>query len=248
MTRFGPDPHDFFDAVYQGSVPWEIGGVQPAMVALIERFPPQGPTLDLGCASGDLVIHLAGLGHEALGVDFVERAIAQANAKRAALPDEVAQRVRFTVGDASRPSAHGRFESVFDSGFLHLLDREASDRLGQDLAQAIVPGGRLYLHEFAVEFPVANVPRAVTEDELRERFSRATGWRVLHIAPAEFSNTVASPTPAIVACIERSSTGVFFAWPGDARDGVPDDGEPGHPIGAIVVNDERAGAVEAGSF
>lgn len=76
--------------------------------------------------------------------------------------------------------------------------------MAQDLALALVPGGRLYLHEFAVEFPVANVPRAVTEGELRERFSQTAGWQVLHIAPAEFMNTVAQPTPAIVACVERS--------------------------------------------
>jgi SAM-dependent methyltransferase len=171
---------------------------------LIDRFPPQGPALDLGCASGDLAIHLARRGHEVVGVDFVERAIEQANARRSALPEDVARRVRFRVADASRPSALGRFGSVFDSGFLHLLDPETADRLVLDLAAALTPGGRLYLHEFAVEFPVPNVPRAVTEAEVRERFAEAAGWRVLHVGPAEFANTVAAPTPAIVACVERA--------------------------------------------
>lgn len=201
MSRFGPDPQAFFDAVYGGDVPWEIGGVQPAMAALIERFPPRGPALDLGCATGDLTIHLARLGVEALGVDFVARAIESANAKRSALPDAIAGRARFAVGDASRPSAHGRFASVFDSGFLHLLDDEASDRWARDLAVALEVGGRVYLHEFAIEFPVPNVPRAVTEGEVRERFG--VGWNVLHVGPAEFVNTVAAPTPALVACVER---------------------------------------------
>lgn len=204
MSRFGPDPQAFFGGVYEGSVPWEIGRAQPAMTALIERFPPRGPALDLGCASGDLAIHLARLGHEVLGVDFVERAIERANEKRAELPDEVAARLRFDVADAARPSALGRFGAAFDSGFLHLLDEDAADRFAADLAAALVPGGRAYLHEFAVEFPVANVPRAVTERELRERFDAAAGWRVLHVAPAEFLNTVAAPTPAIVACVERT--------------------------------------------
>ena len=204
MSRFGPDPRAFFDAVYQGSVPWEIGGVQPAMASLIERYPPRGPVLDLGCASGELCIHLARLGHDVVGVDFVERAIERANAKRSELPDDVAERVRFGVADASRPSEIGRFGSVFDSGFLHLLDAEATERLLEDLARTLVAGGRLYLHEFAVEFPVANVPRAVTEREVRERFARAAGWRILHVGPAEFQSTVAAPTPAIVACVERA--------------------------------------------
>ena len=97
----------------------------------------------------------------------------------------------------------GRFGSVFDSGFLHLLDEEESDRFIDDLASALVPGGRYYLHEFAVEFPVENVPRAVTEVELRTRFSEASGWRILDVGPAEFHSTAAPPVAAIVACIER---------------------------------------------
>lgn len=204
MGRFGSDPHAFFNAVYQGSAPWEIGGIQPAMATLIEQFPPLGPALDLGCASGDLAIHLASLGHEVMGVDFVESAIEQANVKRASLSAELTGRLSFRVADATRPSALGRFGSVFDSGFMHLLDEDETDRLVEDLAAALVPGGRLYLHEFAVEFPVDNVPRAVTEDELRVRFTEDAGWRILHVALVEFLNTVAAPTPATAACIERA--------------------------------------------
>lgn len=204
MSRFGLDPRAFFEAVYRGGAPWEIGGVQPAMAALIGRFPPRGPALDLGCGSGDLAIHLARLGCQVVGVDFVERAIEQANAKRSALAGELAERLRFAVADASRPSSLGRFRAVFDSGFLHLLDPEASDRFAEHLGRTVETGGRLYLHEFAVEFPVESVPRAVTEREVRERFSTSAGWRLLHVGPAEFHNTVAAPTPAIVACVERT--------------------------------------------
>lgn len=203
MSRFGSDPHAFFSSVYQGAAPWEIGGVQPAMQRLIEQFPPRDPALDLGCASGDLAIHLARLGHQALGVDFVRSAIEQANAKRVSLPGDVAERLTFEVADAMRPSALGRFGSVFDSGFMHLLDTDETAALVEDLASAIVPGGRLYLHEFAVEFPIENVPRAITEDELRRRFTEEAGWRILHVGAAEFLNTVAAPTAAIAACIER---------------------------------------------
>lgn len=203
MSRFGPDPHAFFKSVYQGAAPWEIGGVQPAMATLIEQFPPRDPVLDVGCASGDLAIHLAQRGHEALGVDFVESAIEQANARRSALTDDVARLLTFDVADAARPSVLGQFGSVFDSGFLHLLDAEESDRYVGELSLALVPGGRLYLHEFAVEFPIENVPRAVTESELRDRFAQSMGWRVLRIDQVEFLNTVAAPTPAIAACVER---------------------------------------------
>lgn len=204
MGRFGPDPLAFFQAVYNGSAPWEVGQAQPAMASLIDKFLPSDPILDLGCASGDLAIHLARLGHEVIGIDFVQSAIDQANEKRNALPAEVAERLSFRVADALRPASLGiQFGSVFDSGFLHLLDETESDGLVADLAATLKPGGRYYLHEFAVEFPIENVPRAVTEDELRSRFSEANGWRVLEVTAAEFLNTVAAPTPAIAACIER---------------------------------------------
>ena len=204
MGRFGPDPQTFFKAVYAAAAPWEIGAPQSAMISLIERYPPASPALDLGCASGDLAIHLALLGCEVHGVDFVERAIEQANSKLTALPPDVANRLTFSVADAMRPSALGTtFSSIFDSGFLHLLDERESEVLVEELGNALRVGGRYYLHAFAVEFPIDNVPRAVTETELRERFNESTGWRILHVSDAEFTNTIAQATPAIIACIER---------------------------------------------
>ncbi len=203
MSRFGPDPHAFFKSVHEGAAPWDIGGAQPAMARLLGQFPPCDPVLDLGCSSGDLAIHLARLGHRVLGVDFVERAIEQANAKRAALPGTVAELVTFQVADGRRPSLLGQFGSIFDSGFMHLLDEQETDRYVEDLSLALVSGGRLYLHEFAVEFPIDNVPRALTSRELRTRFTEPAGWRVLHIGDVEFLNTVAAPTNAISACMER---------------------------------------------
>ena len=107
------------------------------------------------------------------------------------------------MADALRPSLLGQtFGAVVDSGFYHLFDPEQCERYVDELGVALRPGGRCYLHEFAVTFPVPNVPRQVTESELRERFAPHKGWRVLAIREGEFRSTVA-PVPAIVACIER---------------------------------------------
>lgn len=204
MGRFGDNPHAFFESVYQAAAPWDVGSAQPAMAALLAEFPPLDPVLDLGCGSGDLAIHIARLGHRVVGVDFIESAIAQAQEKAAALPPEVSQLLDFRVADAMTPSGLGtQFGAIVDSGFLHLLDMEESDRFVVDLAAALVSGGRYYLHEFAVEFPIENVPRAVTEDELRARFTPEAGWNILDIRSAEFLSSVAQPAPAIAACIER---------------------------------------------
>lgn len=204
MTRFGPDPRAFFDSVYRDVPPWDVGGPQPAMAALLAGHPPRGPVLDVGCGSGDLAISLAQAGLEVCGVDFAEAAIAHAREKAAALPPEVARRLDFRVADALRPSLLGvRFGSVVDSGFFHLFDPEEGDRYLRDLAGALLPGARYYLHAFAVEFPIPNAPRAVTGEEVRGRFTEADGWRILALQPAEFLSRVAPPVPAVAACVER---------------------------------------------
>lgn len=204
MGRFGDDPHAFFGQVYSDVAPWEVGGAQPDMARILGDHPPTDPILDLGSATGDLAIHLAAQGHEVVGLEFIESAVEQARDKVAALPPAVGARLRFEVGDATRPSALGvKFGAILDSGFMHLLDPEETDGFVADLSVAIAPGGLFYLHEFAVEFPIDNVPRAITEDEIHARFNPDTGWQVVEIRSAVFHNRVAQPTPAIVACIER---------------------------------------------
>lgn len=204
MGRFGDNPLTFFDQVYTDVAPWEVGGAQPDMARLLEDHPPSDPILDLGSATGDLAIALATQGHEVVGLEFVQSAVDQARHKAASLPSEVRALLDFQVGDATRPSGLGlKFASVVDSGFIHLLDPEETDSFVADLSEAVAPGGRYYLHEFAIEFPIENVPRAITEEELRARFNPDTGWRVIEVRAAVFHNRVAQPTLAIVACIER---------------------------------------------
>ena len=204
MSRFGPDPRSFFDSIYDADVPpWDVGDAQPALAALFDEIPPEGPVLDVGCGSGDLAISLARRGLAVTGVDFVEAAIAHAREKARALPPDVASRLDFRVGDALRPSSFGRFGAVVDSGFLHVLGSDDRDRFVGELAAALRPGGRYYLLAFAITFPVPNTPLEVTEDEVRARFTPAGGWRVRACRPATFLSRVAPPVAATRACIER---------------------------------------------
>jgi SAM-dependent methyltransferase len=207
VSRFGPDPREFFASVYQDVPPWDVGGPQPALVSLFAEFPPAGPVLDLGCGSGDLALFLARGGLDVIGIDFVDAAIEEARRKADALAGETAGSLEFKVGDALRPSQlELRFGAVVDSGFFHLFAPEECDRLIDEVAAALLPGGRYYLHAFATEFPGPNMPRAVTEGEVRARFTAANGWRVLEVRSAEFQSRVA-PVPATVACAERTAAG-----------------------------------------
>jgi SAM-dependent methyltransferase len=204
LSRFGSDPLDFFKSVYQDIPPWEIGAPQPAMSALLKKYPPLPPILDLGCGSGDLSIHLAQLGFQVTGIDFVEKAIANAREKAGSLPSRVAKLLDFQVADALRPSLLQKmFGAVVDSGFFHLFDPHQCDQLVGEIARILLPGGYYYLHEFDIEFPLASMPRQITGDELRERFTPERGWQIKEIGSVEFLSRVAPPVPATCACIER---------------------------------------------
>ena len=204
MSRFGSDPRSFFKAVYEDIPPWEIGSPQPAMSALLGKYPPTSPILDVGCGSGDLSIYLAGLGYEVLGIDFVETAIAKAEEKIRSLPPEAARLVKFEAADALKPSLLGRqFGAIVDSGFHHLFDPEQCDLYADELALTLPPGGLYYLHAFAIDIPMPNMPRQVTAEELRARFTLDRSWNIKEIQSVGFLSRVAPPVPAICACIER---------------------------------------------
>jgi cyclopropane fatty-acyl-phospholipid synthase-like methyltransferase len=174
------------------------------MSTLLAKYPPTGPLLDVGCGSGDLSIYLAQLGHQVVGIDFVETAIASAKEKLRSLSPEVRSSLNFQVADALKPSLLGqKFGAVVDSGFFHLFDSDECDRFMEELALTLLPYGQYYMHEFAIEFPISSMPRQVTADELQARFTLNKGWRIKEIQSVEFLSRVAPPVPAICACIEH---------------------------------------------
>ena len=206
MSRFGSDPLAFFNSVYQDIAPWDIGAPQPAMAAMLEKYPPANPILDIGCGSGDLAIYLAQLRHQVVGIDFVESAIRNGLVKRNSLPPATAQLVNFKVADALKPSLlQQKFGAVVDSGFYHLFNPDQCEQLINEVASILLPSGCYYLHEFAVDFPVPNMPRQISADEIQARFTVDKGWKIKEFQSVEFLSRVAPPVPAICVCVERLS-------------------------------------------
>jgi SAM-dependent methyltransferase len=196
---------DYFDAAYRITPPWEIGQPQPALLALLDEYPPTGPVLEVGCGTGALSIAIAEQGLVVLGVDVAEAAIAQARARVESAAPSVKNLVSFATGDALAPSQWpGPFGAIVDCGFMHLFGQTERDRFAGELARALIDGGRYYLLGFAFDLPVPQSPRAVRENEISERFTLGAGWRVLALRPAVFRLRGAHvEVPALAACVER---------------------------------------------
>jgi ubiquinone/menaquinone biosynthesis C-methylase UbiE len=196
----------FFDAVYTGQAPWDVGAPQADLMALIEEIPPEGRILDLGCGTGDLVIGLARRGYSVLGVDFAQAAIDEAERRLRTLTPEQRARVELRVGDALRLSEmDDEIGAIVDSGFLHLFDAPARFTLAAEISTLLPRGGRYYMLGFAIAIPASDVPRQITAEELGRLFSPEAGWTVRALKPARFQTNGFDDIPAVALCAEWSA-------------------------------------------
>ncbi|MGR6318402.1 class I SAM-dependent methyltransferase [Micromonospora soli] len=167
-------PYDIdYDEVYRdtadsGGPPWDIGGPQPALAEVLDHVVPGPKVLDVGCGAGDLALALARHGYQVTAIDISRVAIDMARAKAAA----EGLTVDFEVQDATRlslPSAP--FDSVFDSGLLHSLDRRGGGEVDGYLAVLpglAAPGATVFVLAVAL---AADQGWGVTEEWLRARFA-----------------------------------------------------------------------------
>jgi 2-polyprenyl-3-methyl-5-hydroxy-6-metoxy-1,4-benzoquinol methylase len=107
--------------------------------------------LDVGCGCGELVIHAALRGAEAVGVDYAEAAhrIALETAARLGvgtdrkIPGRGA--ARFIKGDVSELPEE-TFDAIILADIVEHLHQHQLDRLYRDLRKRLTPGGRIVIH------------------------------------------------------------------------------------------------------
>lgn len=173
-----------FDAAYRGTPPWDIGRPQPVFLALADAGALRGRVLDAGCGTGEHVLMAVERGLDATGIDLAPTAIARAHQKA----QERGLDARFLVWDALElADLDERFDTVLDSGVLHVFDDDDRARYVEALAAVLRPGGRYLGCCFSEREPGDWGPRRVTQDELRSAF--AVGWDIESIEPAQFDIT-----------------------------------------------------------
>jgi cyclopropane fatty-acyl-phospholipid synthase-like methyltransferase len=192
--------HHHFEQMYQSQAAWDTGQPQPAIVKLAEAGLIRGSVLDVGCGTGENVLHLAARGHECWGIDFVPVVIERAKAKAAQRGIEA----HFIVGNALELAKLGRqFDTVIDCGLFHTFSDEERPAFVQGLTKILRPGGLLYLLCFSDEEPGTYGPRRITQQDIRATFH--DGWLVRQIEATQFESVERADGP-------RHSPGGPKAW------------------------------------
>ena len=188
-----------FDNAYEGVPSWETGRLQPVVERLLARGAITGTVLDAGCGTGRAAVRVAADGHEVVGLDVAERAVALATQGAAA----VGATATFVVGDAlalgtATGVVAGPFDTVLDVGLFHVLQPADRLRYAASLAAVVRPGGTALVVAWSDRNPFGYGPQRVTRPAIRAAFGRATGWHVEAIEDEQLES--------------RLATGVVHAW------------------------------------
>jgi len=173
--------------LYDGEYRHSAGDVELYLERL-GRERARGPVLDLGCGTGRVAIPLAEAGFRVTGIDYDRAMLRRAWRRRAALPPEVAGRLRFSLQDMTRFALPGRCAAVVIafSTFNLLTEAEARRACLGRIAGHLQPGGLLLLDLVAAEGPPPAARSFTSSFQLppwgdlvhkltEERFDRATG-------------------------------------------------------------------------
>lgn len=154
----------------EGSVPWDAVDPPPEVKELAGKL-PVGRALDLGSGLGRAAIYLARLGWQVDGVDFVAKAVseAQARANQAGVGDQV----RFHHSPVTNLDfLSGPYDFALDVGCAHGFSDLELNQYHQELKRLLKPGAiyLLFAH-LNEEDDGQKEQRWLNEDSLKTIFS-----------------------------------------------------------------------------
>jgi SAM-dependent methyltransferase len=163
--------------------PWERYGKAAAasIGALLDREEadrsrPLGRALDLGCGRGQSTPELARRGWDAVGIDYVPRAIDAANRRGAS-------GATYVVGDVTdlAPADLGMFDFFFDVGCFQGLSSEQRLADGRGVSALANPGATLLMLAFQPT-SMHSLAGGVSRADVEAAFP---GWEMLSVEPAD---------------------------------------------------------------
>ena len=172
-----------------GLTPWERAAEKGhhQLAALldkieIDRTPPFGRALDIGCGTGKLTHDLASRGWDATGVDFVPLAIEKARARGG--------NASFVCGDVTDLASLGLepFDFFLDIGCLHVLDRAARATVSRQVTSLARPAAEMVLLAFQPN-NLPFVPDGISQHDIEETYA---DWDLL---ASELADVRGMPKP-----------------------------------------------------
>ncbi len=142
LNLFNPRWWSYQWRYQRGRTPWDTRITPPEVLSFIKTT-PAGRALDLGCGTGTNAITLARAGWRVTGIDFVAKAIR--DAQRKARQEELD--IDFRVGDVTRlDMLEGCFDYALDIGCLHSLPLERHRHYADAVARVLCPGATFMLY------------------------------------------------------------------------------------------------------
>lgn len=199
-----------WDSIYAQDTPpaYSIGEPQPELAALIEDGKVRSEVLDAGCGHAALSLELAARGYTVVGLDGSGAAVAAA---AAAAQDRGLRTASFAQADLTAFSGfNGRFNTIMDSGLLHVLTAEDGQDYLKCIHRAAAPGASLFILAFATQAfgdDTPPGPNGFTEDTLRQAVSAV--WEVDELRPAKLyaNETHLQGAGAAIGAAERDDRG-----------------------------------------
>lgn len=136
-----PDATESWDAWYSGEDQIWSGRVNAVLAEVADGL-PVGTVLDLGCGEGADAVWLAERGWRVTAVDVAETALARTRAAAAA--GGVASQITTEQHDLTFSFPDDRFDLV-SAQYLHSTQDFPRTTVLQRAAQAVTPGGRLFI-------------------------------------------------------------------------------------------------------